>query len=164
MSTKHFLQTTATNSNKTECGSCYGASLDPNRCCNTCEQVREAYRERRWAFPDNPENIEQCKGEKFGQKLKLALSQGCRIYGHLTVNRVGGSFHVAPGKSFSINHVHVHDVQPFSSSEFNTTHRINRLTFGAEIESEKHNPLKGAYVVAEEGRFMFIKRSSYNNF
>jgi hypothetical protein len=34
-----------------------------------------------------------------------------QIYGTLEVNRVGGSFHIAPGKSFSINHVHVHDVQ-----------------------------------------------------
>ncbi|KAI4465592.1 endoplasmic reticulum-golgi intermediate compartment protein [Holotrichia oblita] len=47
--------------NKTECGSCYGAALDPNRCCNTCEEVREAYRERQWAFPPNPENISQCR-------------------------------------------------------------------------------------------------------
>ncbi|KAJ8958912.1 hypothetical protein NQ318_019681 [Aromia moschata] len=72
--------------NKTECGSCYGAALDPNRCCNTCEEVREAYRERRWAI-DNLENITQCKDEKFHEKLKTAFTQGCQIYGSLIVNR-----------------------------------------------------------------------------
>ena len=53
-----------------------------------------------------------------------ALKEGCQIYGYLEVNRVGGSFHFGPGKSFSINHVHVHDVQPFSSTDFNLTHTI----------------------------------------
>ncbi|EFA04394.1 endoplasmic reticulum-Golgi intermediate compartment protein 3 [Tribolium castaneum] len=141
--------------NKTECGSCYGASFDPKRCCNTCEDVREAYRERRWAFPENPENITQCKEERFSEKLKTAFAQGCQIYGSLTVNRVSGSFHIAPGKSFSINHVHVHDVQPFSSTEFNTTHKIRHLSFGASIDSDTHNPLKDTVGLAEEGASMF---------
>lgn len=114
--------------------------------------MREAYRERRWAFPDNPENITQCKDEKFSEKLKDAFNQGCQIYGSLIVNRVSGSFHIAPGKSFSINHVHVHDVQPFSSGSFNTTHRIRHLSFGTSIDSVRHNPLKDTLSLAEEGR------------
>ncbi|XP_050302567.1 endoplasmic reticulum-Golgi intermediate compartment protein 3 [Anthonomus grandis grandis] len=139
--------------NKTEpyCGSCYGAR---DGCCNTCEEVREAYRIKRWAL-DNVDTIEQCKDEKFSDKLKSAFTQGCQIYGELEVNRVSGSFHIAPGKSFSINHVHVHDVQPFSSTEFNMTHKINRLTFGASIDSETHNPLKNFKGIAKEGATMF---------
>lgn len=137
--------------NKTECGSCYGAAIDPKRCCNTCEEVREAYRERKWAL-DHLENITQCKEEKFTERLKTAHSQGCQIYGTLVVNRVSGSFHVAPGKSFSLNHVHVHDVQPFSSNAFNVTHKIRHLSFGANIDSETHNPLKETIGFAEEGK------------
>lgn len=30
------------------------------RCCNTCDDVREAYRRRGWAFK-TPDTIEQCK-------------------------------------------------------------------------------------------------------
>lgn len=37
---------------------------------------------------------------------KHAFEQGCQIYGYMEVNRVGGSFHIAPGDSFSVNHVH----------------------------------------------------------
>jgi hypothetical protein len=29
-----------------ECGSCYGAEENPGDCCNTCDQVRDAYRKR----------------------------------------------------------------------------------------------------------------------
>lgn len=114
--------------------------------------MREAYRERRWAL-ENLENISQCQEEKFSEKLKTAFTQGCQIYGSLIVNRVSGSFHIAPGKSFSVSHVHVHDVQPFSSSEFNTTHTIRHLSFGTSIDSRTHNPLKDTVGLATEGRY-----------
>ncbi|KAF7269494.1 hypothetical protein GWI33_017489 [Rhynchophorus ferrugineus] len=133
------------------CGSCYGAK---DGCCNTCEEVREAYRQKRWAL-DSIEDIEQCKKEKFSEKLKLAFTEGCQIYGTLLVNRVSGSFHVAPGKSFSMNHLHVHDVQPFSSTEFNMTHKINCVTFGGDIKTGSHNSLKDVDGIAEEGATMF---------
>merc|ERR1711936_1352486 len=53
--------------------------------------------------------------------------------GYLEVNRVGGSFHIAPGKSFSLNHIHIHDVQPFATSDFNITHTIRHLSFGRNV-------------------------------
>ncbi|KAH9628676.1 hypothetical protein HF086_009298 [Spodoptera exigua] len=73
----------------------------------------------------------------------------------MEVNRVGGSFHIAPGKSFTINHVHVHDVQPYSSSVFNTTHFIRHLSFGTDIEGANTAPLDGVDGIAKEGAVMF---------
>lgn len=32
------------------CGSCYGAEKEPGQCCNTCQEVQEAYRSKGWAF------------------------------------------------------------------------------------------------------------------
>lgn len=142
------------NKTEKECGSCYGAGFRPDQCCNTCEEVKEAYRQRKWAFPD-PQNITQCQNEKYADKLKNAFSEGCQIYGTLTVNRVGGSFHIAPGQSFSINHVHVHDVQPFASTSFNTSHLIKHLSFGHTIDNAKTNPLDESSIIAEEGAMMF---------
>lgn len=70
---------------------------------------------------------------------------------------MGGSFHIAPGKSFSVNHIHVHDVQPFSSSTFNTSHIINHLSFGERINLESANthPLDKMVVTASEGNFFY---------
>lgn len=130
-----------------DCGSCYGAA---DGCCNTCEEVKEAYRQKKWAL-DNLQEIEQCKDEKYNEKLKTAFSQGCQIYGSLIVNRVSGSFHIAPGESFTISHMHVHDVQPFSSGEFNTTHKIKKLSFGESMDRQTHNPLKDTEGIAIEG-------------
>ncbi|XP_072936478.1 endoplasmic reticulum-Golgi intermediate compartment protein 3 [Epargyreus clarus] len=136
------------------CGSCYGAAFNDSQCCNTCEDVKEAYRSKRWALPDLA-TIEQCKDDDSIEKTNLALKEGCQIYGYMEVNRVGGSFHIAPGKSFTINHVHVHDVQPYSSSVFNTTHIIKHLSFGSDIKSANTAPLDGVTGIAKEGAVMF---------
>ena len=99
--------------------------------------MRQAYRFKTWKF--DPRGVDQCKGIEGVPSLteaeERAFKEGCQIYGYLEVNRVGGSFHIAPGKSFSINSVHIHDVQPFSSTDFNTTHRIRHLSFGRQVNN-----------------------------
>ncbi|XP_015189165.1 PREDICTED: endoplasmic reticulum-Golgi intermediate compartment protein 3 [Polistes dominula] len=137
------------------CGDCYGAASEALniKCCNTCEDVKEAYKLRQWALPV-PSTIKQCQNDKSVEKMKHAFTQGCQIYGYMEVNRVGGSFHIAPGDSFSVNHVHVHDVQPYSSSQFNMTHKIRHLSFGINIPG-KTNPMDDVVVVALEGAMMF---------
>lgn len=72
-----------------QCGSCYGAQTSAGQCCNTCEDVREAYRIRGWAF-SNPEGIQQCVGEGFVKTLEDAKGEGCQVYGYLLVNKASG--------------------------------------------------------------------------
>ncbi|XP_038658337.1 endoplasmic reticulum-Golgi intermediate compartment protein 3 [Scyliorhinus canicula] len=92
------------------CESCYGAESEDMKCCNTCADVREAYRRKGWAFK-NADTIEQCMREGFTQKLQEQKNEGCQVYGFLEVNKVAGNFHFAPGKSFQQSHVHVHAVE-----------------------------------------------------
>lgn len=137
------------------CGSCYGAEFNKTHCCTTCQDVVDAYREKRWN--PNIHDFEQCKKEQALDKAKeaYALNEACQIYGKIEVNRMSGSFHLAPGKSFSINHIHVHDVQPFLSSTFNTTHVINHLSFGEKINYASTHPLDGRKAIADEGKYRF---------
>lgn len=58
-----------------------------DRCCNSCDDVREAYRRRGWAFK-NADTIEQCKREGFTQKMQEQKNEGCQVYGILEVNKV----------------------------------------------------------------------------
>ncbi|XP_026429545.1 endoplasmic reticulum-Golgi intermediate compartment protein 3-like [Papaver somniferum] len=115
--------------NETYCGSCYGAETTDADCCNSCEEVREAYRKKGWGM-SNPDEIDQCKREGFLQKIKDEEGEGCNIYGFLEVNKVAGNFHFAPGKSFQQSNVHVHDVTAFQKDSFNISHKINKLSFG----------------------------------
>ncbi|XP_012270092.1 endoplasmic reticulum-Golgi intermediate compartment protein 3 [Orussus abietinus] len=151
------MKPTQTVENATEktCGDCYGAANESHGilCCNTCEDVKEAYRMRKWATPDLS-LFKQCQHDKSVEKIKNAFTEGCQIYGYMEVNRIGGSFHIAPGDSFSVSHVHVHDVQPYSSYQFNMTHKIRHLSFGLNIPG-KTNPMDDTTVVASEGAMMF---------
>uniref|UniRef100_A0A8R7PH13 Endoplasmic reticulum-Golgi intermediate compartment protein 3 n=2 Tax=Triticum urartu TaxID=4572 RepID=A0A8R7PH13_TRIUA len=104
--------------NETYCGSCYGAQESPEQCCNSCEDVREAYRKKGWGV-SNPDSIDQCKSEGFLQTIKDEEGEGCNIYGILEINKVAGNFHFAPGKSFQQSNVHVHDLLPFQKDSFN---------------------------------------------
>lgn len=79
-----------TEDTKPKCGDCYGAKLNETHCCNTCQDVIDAYREKRWN--PNTEQFKQCQDEKYVDKESLAktlaLNEGCQIYGHMEVNRV----------------------------------------------------------------------------
>ncbi|KAK1288604.1 Protein disulfide-isomerase 5-3 [Acorus calamus] len=127
--------------NETYCGSCYGAEAADEDCCNTCEEVREAYRKKGWGM-SNPDLIDQCKREGFLQRIKDEEGEGCNIYGFLEVNKVAGNFHFAPGKSFQQSNMHVHDLLAFQKDSFNVSHKINRLTFGDYFPGVV-NPLDG---------------------
>ena len=141
-----------TEAGELKCGSCYGAETEDRKCCNTCDEVKQQYMKRSWKF--NPIGIDQCKGDVLTEEQQRALSEGCQVYGYLEVNRVGGSFHIAPGKSFSLNHIHVHDVQPFTTTDFNLTHTIRHLSFGRNVPG-KTDPIDGVTSVAEKGSEMF---------
>lgn len=65
---------------------------------------------------------------------------------------MGGSFHVAPGKSFSLNHIHIHDVHPYSSSSFNLSHIVRHLSFGERINFANTHPLDGMEVTSSESK------------
>lgn len=137
------------------CGQCYGAiapeSSKKAGCCQTCDDVREAYASKGWAFGDGT-GVAQCEEEGYKQKIIDQAEEGCRIDGSLWVNKVIGNFHIAPGKSFSNAQMHVHDLQNYMTSTVAHTfsHTINHLSFGPPLPShlldEKHhtqNPLDG---------------------
>ncbi|XP_066951335.1 endoplasmic reticulum-Golgi intermediate compartment protein 3 [Macrobrachium rosenbergii] len=133
-------------STEPKCGSCYGAA---DKCCNTCDEVKEAYRTKGWALPPL-RNLAQCVEEgKLVESTELP-KEGCQIYGYLEVNRVGGNFHLAPGKSFQHNHLHIHDVAQYRTSDFDLSHRIRHLSFGINIPG-KTNPMDGTEFNTEKG-------------
>lgn len=122
------------------CGNCYGAIAPPTAiktgCCNTCEEVREAYASVSWAF-GRGENVEQCEREHYSEKLDAQRGQGCRIEGGFRVNKVIGNFHIAPGRSFSNGAMHVHDLNNYldtpDGSPHTFTHQIHHLRFGPQV-------------------------------
>ena len=141
-------------SNDTYCGSCYGAEQQPGECCNSCAVVRERYRQRGWAFTINTQ-VEQCKREAHLEAIDAQSGEGCRMFGHFTVNKVAGNFHFAPGKSFQQGSMHVHDLLAFGPDAlFNMSHTIHKLSFGADYPGLE-NPLDGVVITQSGPHLMY---------
>lgn len=130
----------ATHLDPNYCGGCYGAAAPENAqkpgCCNTCDEVREAYAQASWAF-GRGEGVEQCEREHYGEKLDAQREEGCRIEGGLRVNKVVGNFHLAPGRSFSNGNMHVHDLKNYwdtpQGKSHDFTHHIHHMRFGPQL-------------------------------
>ena len=125
------------------CGSCYMAPTPANAikpgCCNTCDEVREAYAINSWAF-GRGEGVEQCEREGYADRLDEQRKEGCRIEGIIRVNKVVGNFHIAPGRSFSNGNMHVHDLNNYFDTPVQGghtfTHTINSLRFGPQLPDD----------------------------
>ncbi|KAL7320592.1 ER-derived vesicles protein erv46 [Mucor circinelloides] len=149
-----------------ECGSCYGANaLREDGCCNTCQEVREAYVKMGWGMV-NVKEIDQCIREGWLERFEKQSNEGCNIHGHLMVNKVRGNFHIAPGDAFQTNTMHVHDLKEFNTGapdghKFDLSHTIHKLKFGPDSKDETEdilavtNALAGVSKSAGEGRSVF---------
>ncbi|KAG9096557.1 hypothetical protein FRC06_008542 [Ceratobasidium sp. 370] len=147
------------------CGSCYGAATHDEKCCQTCESVRQAYLEQGWAF-ENPEAIEQCVAEGWTEKIQHQSSEGCRIAGRVRVNRVTGNFHFSPGRSFVSNKGHVQDLVPYlkDGNHHDFAHHIHEFHFEGDREGENEwrkkvgleaHPLDDVTAHSEVSDYMF---------
>jgi len=135
------------------CGSCYGASLDVTACCNSCDDLRAAYRQRKWGFPGEA-SFDQCRREKQRRAQRREEGEGCNVYGTMQVARVTGSFHIAPASKATGSTLGMllvpHRVQPDEVGHFNVSHQIKRLSFGTDYPGQT-NPLDAAFTHSPSG-------------
>lgn len=120
------------------CGTCYGGEPPASGCCNTCDEVRQAYVRRGWSFSD-PDHIDQCLQEHWTEKIKEQNEEGCNIAGKIHVNKVVGNFHLSPGRAFQKNTVYVHDLVPYLAGRTGLAHHdfghiIHEFGFGSAEE------------------------------
>lgn len=136
-------------------GSCFGALPDEEN-CRTCEDVRRAYAAKNWRFHDGS-GFEQCQEEKYAEFLQENKNNGCRVSGRVSVSKVPGKIHFAPGDSFFQDGKHSHDLSAYNLAGMPYTfdHIINRLSFGEGSESELEDPLKGFHATTDQKQFVF---------
>ncbi|EFN54058.1 hypothetical protein CHLNCDRAFT_25376, partial [Chlorella variabilis] len=122
------------------CGSCYGSESRAGQCCNTCAEVRDAYRTKGWALLD-VEKVEQCHHEGYKEEIDEQKGEGCHVWGELQINKVAGNFHIAPGRSYQQGNMHIHDLSPFAGQAFDFSHTIHKLAFGREYPGTRGQAL-----------------------
>ena len=84
---------------------------------------------------------------KHVEEIKTALHtrEGCRVYGHIKVQRVAGNFHISVhSQNYQTLQMVFHDV-----SKINVSHSIKRLSFGEDYPG-KVDPLQGFVRVIQD--------------
>lgn len=122
----------AQNRDPNYCGSCYGAQAPESGCCNSCDEVRKAYSESGWQFPD-PATIEQCVEENWAENMARQNTEGCRMEGQVKVNKVVGNLQFTHGNIFTRGHT---DLLPYlrdGSVHHDFGHIINKFRFTGEM-------------------------------
>lgn len=109
-----------------KCGSCYGAG-EEGECCNTCEDVRRAYKQRGWILRDELNTVDQCKGQ-----TNEAEDEGCNVHGVVALSTGGGNLHLAPGRGAAAGGMTILDVLTQTFQEWNVSHTIHKIRFGNE--------------------------------
>jgi len=85
------------------CGSCYGAELLEDQCCDTCDEVFDSYARKGWS-PPKSHTIAQCRRQ-------LSEVHGCRVFGHFMLKEVPGAVHLTfPKRVSDLQHT-VHHLQ-----------------------------------------------------
>ncbi|KAJ2720938.1 ER-derived vesicles protein erv46 [Coemansia sp. Benny D115] len=113
------------------CGSCYGGVAPAGGCCNTCDDVHRAYGHRGWAFTD-PDAIEQCVREGYVRRMRQQRGEGCRLHGHVLVNKVPGVLLLSGGETVDAQGSLVHRSYDYLPP-YDFAHRIHSLRFGDAI-------------------------------
>ncbi|KAH8998634.1 Sec1 family-domain-containing protein [Lactarius akahatsu] len=120
------------------CGSCYGGEPPESGCCNSCDAVREAYTRKGWSF-GNPSSIEQCVEEHWSDHIREQASEGCNVAGLVRVNKVIGSVHISPGRSFQSAQSQFYELVPYLKDDGNRhdfSHTIHYMYFTADDEAD----------------------------
>ena len=128
------------------CGACYGADAPANAakagCCNTCDELKDGYTAKGWSMTDLYATAEQCVRENKDPAKDAMKGEGCNLEGFMDVNKVNGNFHMALGKSKSVDGRLIHEFNPEDAEFFNTSHTVHSLGFGPQVPGMA-NPLDG---------------------
>lgn len=69
--------------------------VSQSTCCNTCNDVKEAYEKRGWLLTDL-DGVEQCarEGVKSLAPAEYDPTEGCNVKGYIEVLKLSGKFHL----------------------------------------------------------------------
>ena len=80
--------------------------------------------------------ILQCKNERWADKLKEQIDDGCNISGRIRVNKVVGNIHLSAGRSFQTNSRNLYELVPYLRDEkdrHDFSHTIHHFAFESEL-------------------------------
>lgn len=132
---------------ETECRPCYGL-LPEGRCCRTCERLINLAKAQ--GKPVEMEKWEQCGSNNITKGRKTVDStEKCLVKGKVTINRINGNFHIAPGRNVKNRARHIHDLHSVTD-HLCMNHTLQRIRFGPKIPTVRQ-PLQNTKMESSVG-------------
>lgn len=100
-----------------------------------------------WSDQSILQNSTQCLRDSHNPFAHVKKGEGCRITGHVLVNKVSGNLHVAFGDSVVRDGMHIHQFIPQDAPSFNASHTIHSLSFGEPYPDMPPNPLDNGLMI-----------------
>ncbi|KAK6590219.1 ERV41 like with a transmembrane region near the C-terminus [Cryptosporidium xiaoi] len=128
------------NDNKTECGSCYDASVandsGSNSCCNTCSDVFKAFDKMGLKIPFRIQ-FKQCDYNKSNRLEEIISSnmnsEGCIVKVDSHIPKVKGKIEISHRRWMKYREMT--DLEMNESHMYNFSYKINYLIFGEDLSS-----------------------------
>ncbi|TFJ83594.1 hypothetical protein NSK_004699 [Nannochloropsis salina CCMP1776] len=140
------------------CGSCFQARTHTGACCNSCQDLEQAYLTQGLPMGKIKNTAPQCLPgfQAPAPSGPMQKGEGCNLKGFMSVNKVAGNFHIAFGDSVVKDGRHIHQFIPSEAPFFNVSHTIQHVSFGDEYPG-RVNPLDGKvkYVSSTVGTGLF---------
>ncbi|OHS99444.1 hypothetical protein TRFO_08371 [Tritrichomonas foetus] len=135
-----------------ECLPCHGI-LPAGTCCNSCEQLILLATLK--GIKPKPEEWVQCNKNKGPNAPHVSINEKCLVKGKISVNKVAGNFHIAPGRNDVSSGSHQHDMS-FRFPNMDLSHEIRMVRFGPFIPTIS-NPLQGMKIIQNPNTPMVYK-------
>lgn len=116
---------------KDRCGSCYGAHVDEDDCCNSCDDVKNAFAKKGWSLPSSY-TIEQCDNTVYEQHPPQA-NEGCLLKAHLQSKKVPAIIQLGIAYDFNARHLHAERVEKIKAGYISFTHKMHKINFGPDF-------------------------------
>lgn len=118
------------------CGSCFQSHIDEDDCCSSCEDVRSAFRDRKWNDHPSDYIFGQCQEEAYASD-PAQEGEGCQISAKLHVRKVAATIHVGVGRYFQHEFLKADNPKEFVR-HLNFSHEINTLSYGVDFPGIVH--------------------------
>jgi|Transcript_72870 hypothetical protein len=137
------------------CGSCFSSHVDEDDCCNSCDDVKQAYKNRGWSYPTDF-IFEQCEEESYNAEPPQK-GEGCHVTAQLHVRKVASTIHLGVGRYFNFDRLKSDNHKEFVR-HLNFSHRIHHLSFGPDFPGLVHvldGRLKNHHVPPNSEHFQY---------
>lgn len=116
---------------KQRCFSCYGALPDEDSCCNTCQSLRTAFRQKGWQFPED-HIPEQCQEELFTQHPPRQ-KEGCKLSSRSISRKVPAYIQIGLANDFRRENLVESFIDRAKQGYISFSHTIENLNFGPDF-------------------------------